>query len=251
MRYILTLLLGAILGGVLVFYLLAGMPGAKRVPGSPMRAPEQGADPPGTVVISLDESFFDTFLGTIFRDLGSPSFRLAKQNSQAEPAPLYRFAVFQASCENAVVLTAEGSNNTKTGVQFRDGKVMAPLAFNASYNAPAFGCLKFKGTALANIQLSFDRDKQTVYGQISVEGVSLDGVNPLASAVLQVFVQNAINEKVNPLEIIKPQQLALAIPVQASRGTVKGQVKDVRSEIKDGMLRLHISYDFSGGRGQA
>jgi hypothetical protein len=37
--------------------------------------------------------------------------------------------------------------------------------------------------------------------------------------------------------------------VQATGGTLKAQVKDVRSEVKDNALRLHITYDFSGARG--
>jgi len=38
--------------------------------------------------------------------------------------------------------------------------------------------------------------------------------------------------------------------VQASNGSVKAQVKDVRSEAQDGSLRLHITYDFAGTKGQ-
>jgi hypothetical protein len=40
----------------------------------------------------------------------------------------------------------------------------------------------------------------------------------------------------------------LNVPVQASNGTLKAQAKDVRSEVKDGALRLHVTYDFSGAR---
>jgi hypothetical protein len=40
------------------------------------------------------------------------------------------------------------------------------------------------------------------------------------------------------------------IPVKASNGLVKAQVKDVRSEAQDGQLRLHITYEFSGAKGQ-
>jgi hypothetical protein len=41
------------------------------------------------------------------------------------------------------------------------------------------------------------------------------------------------------------------LPVQASNGSVKAQVKDVRSEVQDGTLHLHITYEFSGAQGQA
>jgi hypothetical protein len=62
-------------------------------------------------------------------------------------------------------------------------------------------------------------------------------------------VQTAINQKVNPLVIMRGQQLTLNVPVEASNGTVRAQARDVRHEIKDGSLRLHITYDFAGARG--
>lgn len=246
MKYVLVLLLGVILGGALVFYFLVGVPGAKQLSGAPVKAPEAGGDAPGTVVVSFDEKFFDPLLGTIFRDLGAPSFRLSKVGSAPEYAANFTLAAFQNECTNTVVIASEGSN-TKTGVRFTDGKIMAPLAFSGSYSVPVAGCVQFKGIALANVQLRFDQAKQTVYGDINVEGVNLDNVNPLASGLVQMFVQNVINQRVNPLEILRGQQLALAVPVQASNGTLKAQVKDVRSEVKDGTLRLHITYDFMKG----
>ena len=38
------------------------------------------------------------------------------------------------------------------------------------------------------------------------------------------------------------------VPVQASAGTVKANVKDVRSEIQEGALKLYLTYDFSAER---
>jgi hypothetical protein len=39
------------------------------------------------------------------------------------------------------------------------------------------------------------------------------------------------------------------MPVKSANGTLKAQVKDVRAEIADGKLTMHITYDFSGVRG--
>jgi hypothetical protein len=246
MKYIAILLVGVIIGAAAVFYLLAVRPGSTKVTGSPVKTAEQGGDPPGTVVVAIDEAFFDQLLGAMFRDLGPPSFRLSKNQKGRGEFPGLTPAAFEGGCTNEVVLAREGSDNVKTGVRFTEGKITSPLAFSGSYNAPVAGCLEFKGTAAANVQLNFDQTKHTVYGQVNVERVSLDGVNPLAGSLAQVFVQNAINERVNPVEVIPAQQLALSVPVQASKGTLKARVKDVRSEIKDGVLRLHISYDFGG-----
>ena len=66
---------------------------------------------------------------------------------------------------------------------------------------------------------------------------------------MTVFVQNAINQRVNPLELLRAPQLVPIIPVKASGGVLKAQVKDVRAEIMEGALRLHITYEFKGERG--
>ena len=185
-------------------------------------------------------------LGSIFRDLGSPSFQLSRNENVTTDSPL-RPAVFQSGCTNSIKLLPD-SDNVKTRVQFAAGKISLPLAFTGSYNLMG-NCMQFKGWAQTNIQLSFDQPKQTLYGQLNVEGVNLEGVNPIASSFVTVFVQNAINQKVNPLELLRASQLAPVIPVKASGGVVKAQVKDVRAEVLDGSLRLHITYDFSGTKG--
>jgi hypothetical protein len=101
------------------------------------------------------------------------------------------------------------------------------------------------------MQLSFDQPSQTLYGRLSVDGVDLEGLNPVANNFATVGVRTAIDSKVNPIQILRPQQLQLLIPIQASNGSVKAVVKDVRSEVQDGSLRLHITYDFAGTKGQA
>ena len=95
--------------------------------------------------------------------------------------------------------------------------------------------MQFKGWAQTSVQLSFDQSKQTVYGQLN-ESVNLDGVAPMANNFVTVFVQNAINQQVNPLELLRAR-IAPVIPVKASGGVVKAQVKDVRAEVLDGSLK--------------
>ena len=85
---------------------------------------------------------------------------------------------------------------------------------------------------------------------MNVEGVTLEGIAPLANNFVTVFVRNAIDQRINPIEVLRPSQLQLMIPVTGSNGTVKANVKEVHSEIQDGALRLHITYDFSGEKNQ-
>jgi hypothetical protein len=247
MKYILLLVIGLIIGAAGAIFLL-GVPSAKATPGVAVQAPPAGGDPPATVVISIGDSFFNELLGTVFRDLGPPSFKLA---AAQEAAGSSRFtpAVFQAGgCPNTMTLAAEG-NNVKTHVEFAGGKILAPLVVSGNYNLLG-NCLQFKGWVQTTIQLSFDQPSQTLYGRLNVDGVNLDGVNPVANNFVTVFVRTAIDSKVNPIQFLRPQQLQLLMPVQASNGSVKAQVKDVRSEVQDGSLRLHITYDFAGTKGQ-
>lgn len=246
MRYILLLLLGLVIGAAAAVFFL-GVPSARAIPGVRVQAPPPGGDPPGSVVVSISDSFFEQLLGTIFRDLGPPTFKLAGLDGRAGSTTI-EHAAFQGGCANSVTLAADGSN-VKTQVQFAGGKISAPLVFSGTYNVLG-NCTQFKGWAQTTIQLSFDQPRQTLYGHVNVEGVNLEGVNPFANNFVTVFVRTAIDSRVNPIQFLSPQQLQLLIPVQASNGSVKAQVKDVRAEVQDGSLRLHITYDFSGAKGQ-
>lgn len=260
MKYILMLILGVLIGGAASYYFFVGAPRAAKPPGEIVRAPDAGGDPPGTAVLTLDENFFNTLLGTIFRDMNAPTFRLAAARSDAHTEAngrarfhetwtpdSVRFIKTQETggCQSQIVVTPEGGG-VRTGVRLADGNVVAPLAFNGSYNALG-QCLNFRGWAQANIALSFKADEQTLYGQINVESVNLEGVSPLFGGIITQFVQNSINQRVNPLILMRGAQIGLAIPIQAAGGgTLKATARDIRSEVKDGALRLHITYDFTG-----
>jgi hypothetical protein len=246
MRYLLILLLGIVIGGAAAIFFL-GSPRAKALPGARVEAPPPGGDPPGTVVVSVSESFVDQLLGTVFRDLGPPTFNLSSISPHPEGAGIEP-AVFQGGCTNSVTLAAEG-NNVKTKVQLAGGNITAPLVFSGNYSLMG-NCMQFKGWAQTSIQLSFDEPSQTLFGRVNIEGVNLEGVAPFANNFVTVFVHSAIDQRVNPLVILRPQQLQLLIPVKASNGSVKAHVKDVRAEAQDGFLRLHITYDFAGTKGQ-
>ena len=243
MRYVVMLVLGVLLGaGAAIFFL--GIGRARSAPGVAVRPPE-AQSPPATVVVGLEQSFIDAVLATTFSGLGTPTFQLSQTDQRGE---MITTAAFQGGCTNSITLLPEGSG-VKTGVQFNNGNVSAPLAFNGSYSLGG-QCLQFKGWAQTNIKLYFDEPKQTVYGNVTVDGVNLEGVNPIANTFLTVFVQSAINQRVNPLVLVTENQLSLAIPVKASNGSVKARAKDVRAEIVEGGLKLHLTYEFSGVRGE-
>jgi hypothetical protein len=244
MKYLLILLLGALLGaGAAVFFL--GPPRARSAPGVKVAAPDPKGDPPGTVVVSLDQGFVDAVLSTTFSGLGTPTFNLGKLQAGMEQ---FEQANFQAGCTNTITLLPEGSG-VKTGVQFANGKISAPMAFTGSYNLVG-SCMQFKGWAQTSIDLRFEEPKQTVYGTVTVDGVNLEGVSPVANNFITVFVQGAINQKVNPLVLVSERQLSLIVPIKASNGSVKARAKDVKAEILNGSLKLHVSYEFAGVKGE-
>lgn len=248
MKYLLVLILGLLLGGGAAFYFL-GVSRAKVPPGSPVKAPEAGGDPPGTAVLTLDEKFFDALLGKIFKDNGSLTFPLQltklEGGARDDGAATFMAAAFQGGggCQNQVVLASEGSN-IKTGVRFANGKINAPMAFSGSYNL--FGsCWQFKGWAQTSLNLYFDQGNQKLYGKVNVEGVNLEGISPAVGGFITPLVQGTINERVNPLEMLRAEQLTLNLPIKAANSTLNAHVADVRNEITDGALRLHITYDFT------
>ena len=245
MRYFLTLVAGLILGALLTFYFYIGRARTNYAPGAVVQAPEASGDPPGTVVLMLDEKFFDALLGSLFRDLGSPTFNLTAMNGSSQN-PGSTQNPQTPGCLSQVVLAPEGGG-VRTGVQFVNGQIIAPLAFSGKYEL--FGnCYNFHGSAQAAIRLFFKPEEQTLYGQLNVEGVNPEGMPVIFSVPITAFVQNALNQRVNPLVLLRASQINLSLPVQASNGKLTAQAKEVRAEIKDGALRLHINYDFKGTR---
>ena len=237
-KSILILIVGLLVGVLGTIYFL-GTPRTRGLPGTPLKPPDRTGDTSGIVTVTIDEKFFDSLLGTIFSKLGPPQLKLSQTGSQSTIQP----AVFQNSCNNVVVLNSEGGN-VKTGVRFTGGRIIAPLAFSGSYSV-LMQCVQFKGTGKATVDLSFDAGKQTVFGALNVEDVQLEGVPPLVSTLVTTFVRRAIAEQLNPFPVLPVSQLSLSLPVNASGGAIKAIVKDVRSEIQEGTLKLYLTYDFS------
>src|SRR3712207_9400055 len=111
MKFILTLLLGLLLGGAGAYFLFVGTPRTGALKGQPVLAPDPSGHPPGTAVVELDEQFFGALLDSIFRDLNRPAFPPDAGEG----------------CQNRVVVEP-GAGDVKTGVLMRDGKVIVPLA---------------------------------------------------------------------------------------------------------------------------
>lgn len=237
--------LGLIIGAILTFYFFVGAPRAVQPPGNPIQPPDVNGSPSGTATIVLNQQFFDTVLGTIFRDMNAPAFplNLTGQNNQTDFQPTKIAFLQSGNCDGKIILLPEGSG-VKTGIRLENGKITAPLAFKGSYNLG--GCIEFSGWAQAGLNLRYDDNEKSVFGNINVETVNLDGVTPLVSGVIAQFVQNSLNQRVNPIVILRGQQIALSLPIAATDGTLNANVKEVRADIKENALNLYVSYDFKG-----
>lgn len=247
LTFIFGSILGLLIGGGLVFYFFSGAPRASELPGQPIQPPDANGLPTGTATVVLNQQFFDTVLGTIFSQMNAPAFPLnltGQNNFDTEIKPQNIAFQQQNSCDQRIVLLPEGSG-VKTSVRLENGKINAPLAFSGSYSLLG-QCLQFAGWAQANLQLRYDQAQQNVYGEIQVETVNLDGIAPVASGFVTPLVQTTLNNRVNPITILKGNQIALSLPIAATDGTLNAQVKDVRAQIKENELSFFVSYDFSG-----
>ena len=229
-RLVIGLLIGLVLGGAIVFYFFVGVPQAVIAPGTPIQPPDPNGLPGGAAQIVLRQQFFNAVLTTIFQEMNAPAFPLSEGSTD---------------CEGRITVQQQGSG-VQTAVNFDNGRISAPLAFTGSY-ASAFGCLRFTGWAQSNFQMRFDQQSQTVFGQINVETVNLDGVDPLISALVTPIVQSTLNTRVNPIRLIDGRQIAVDLPIVAANANLQAKVTDVRAEVKDNALNLYVIYDFNGG----
>jgi hypothetical protein len=230
--FILGAVLGLVIGGALVLYFLSPRSGAVLV-GNQIQPPD-AQNIGGTAVIQLKQEFFTPVLQALLRDENAPSFPLSLGGAD-QP-------VDQITC-GKITLRREGSGAATT-VKMENGQILVPIAFTGNFNV--FGnCYEFSGWSQANLELRFDDAQKIVFGQINVQTVNLDGVPPVASGLITPLVQSTLNNRVNPVQILRGDQIALNIPVKATNTNLQGRVQDVRAEIKENTLFLYVTYNFS------
>ena len=195
------------------------------------------------ITLQIPESFFNRILETIFSHLSPPTFPLSLNQHAARGG---KNIAGPAECQSQISLTRE-MDGTRTAVKFREGKITAALAFYGSYRVGLIGsCVSFSGWADTNINLVFEPQRQTLTARVTVENIRLRGVPSLASGVVVGLVQDALDEKINPVEILKAAQLSTVFPVTGTNGGLKLTARKITPEITDGVLRLHIEYEFAG-----
>jgi len=201
------------------------------------------------VTISLDERFFDTLLDALFQNGGPPEFAIASsagpvKTSVSRNSLANSFAGGHV-CPDSVKLLRE-INGVRTAVRFRDGRILAPLAFSGSYAPPFVGCVEFAGWAETTIDLEFDQSNQRLVARAQVANVSLNGTNGIGGTVIAKMIQSAIDKKVNPIELMKLDKISFTVPIQNS-GSMRMKAVGVRSAVSNGSVNVQIAYEFLKG----
>jgi hypothetical protein len=217
-----------------VIVLLISNAHARNVQAAPSPAPE--------VTLSVNEEFFNAFLDSMFTNLKAPAAPLV-----ITPADKDRSAAESYGCPSVITLQRE-EGGVRTAAKLQQGRISAPLAFAGSYNSTLLGCIEFRGWANTSWVLEFDRTRQTLLARVQVEDIHLTNVPALASGSLVKIVQSAIDKSINPLELLKLDQLSARVPVPPANGTLRLRAKAVKPEIVPGAVQLHIVYEFVADR---
>lgn len=219
------------------------------------RAREVKAAPAAEVTVTLNEQFFNSLLDAIFTRLKAPKYPLSlasasrKENEEFAALKMPAFSLSHVNrradnCESVVILERE-MNGVKTAVRFENGHVAAPLAFRGNYSVALLGCINFQGWADTIINLNFDRERQVLSARVTVSDIHLSNIPSLASGALVRLVQNSIDSRINPIEILQAAQLSTRLPIAGSGGALRMRATEIRPEVVPGALSLHIFYEFT------
>lgn len=213
------------------------------------------------VNIQLNEQFFDALLDALFKNTNPPEFPLSevREIEKERKNEGGQTAFVNVKSEN---VKSEGSaeilenslcpdklrlereiDGTRTAVRFREGRVVAPIAFTGNYNPPLVGCVEFAGVAETAIELQFDAQKQALVGRAKVLNVNMSGAGGIGGAFLARMVQGSIDRKINPIQILAMDRISFIVPIQNS-GSLKMKANGIRHEISNGVLNVRISYEF-------
>jgi hypothetical protein len=215
------------------------------------------------VTISLNEAFFDAALESLFQGGTQLEFSIAGNQSNHRDAETridsgneirfidagYRQGESSVSqrrggkpeCSETIKILRE-INGVRTAVRFRDGKILAPLAFSGNYNPPFLGCVAFSGWAESVIDLEFDQNAQRLIAKARVLNVSLSGTGGIGGSVVAKIVQGSIDKKVNPIELFQLSKLSFAVPVKGSE--LQMRATGIRHELQNGAINVVVSYEF-------
>lgn len=194
----------------------------------------QGARPAGEVLVVLQESMLDALLDSIVSQPNPPVFPLSKR------------APSDKNCVSEISPVRE-SGGQRTSVRFREGRVTAVIAFRGTYEAPLVGCVRFEGWADSVFNLTFDAARQALLARVEVRDVQLRGIPSALGGGITGLVQDGLDERVNPIEILRAEQLGGRVPASRGASALRLRAREVRHEVAGQELRLRIAYEIVQG----
>ncbi len=197
------------------------------------------------ITISFSEQFFDALLDAVFQHAAPPEFKLSA-TPQRKPLASAFLPERSANCAESIKLMRE-IEGVRTAVRFRNGQILAPLAFSGSYNPPFIGCVPFAGWAETTVDLAFDQAGQRLIARARVHNVSLSGTGGVGSAIIAKMIQTSIDKKINPIELIRTDKVSFMLPLQNSNG-LRMKATGFTHEIVNGQLNVRIAYEFEKAR---
>ncbi len=202
------------------------------------QATQKPSPPTGEATLTIKEQFLNSFLDAIFANLRPPSTPLviteADKNRSDEAAK---------ACRSEVALQRE-SGGVRTSVKFEQGRITAPLAFSGAYNSTLMGCLQFRGLAYTEWALEFDRGAQVLQARIRITDMRLENLPSMTQGSIAKLVQAAIDSRINPVKIVRTEQLSSLVPIAPAGGSLRMRAKELNPEILPGAVHLHITYEF-------
>jgi len=214
---------GIVLCGLLAAVFLFGGLGARA---------QERVRPAGEVLVVLNEDFMNAVLDAILAQPSAVKFPLGRGSS--------------SRCASELTLTRE-SDGRRTAVRFGDGRVGAVVAFRGNYEAALLGCLSFEGWADAAFTLSFDRERQAFVARAQVREVSVKNLPSLMTSGVTGLVQDAIDQRVNPVVILRAEQVGARLPL-AQGEPLQLRAREIRHDIAGKQLNIHIIYEIVGGQ---
>ena len=201
------------------------------------------------IKLTLNEQFFETLLTAVFENLDAPKVPLSlaenRRIDRPNPQSVIKAVKYQPNemeCDESVRLKKQ-VGGVMTAVKFRNGKIYAPIAFEGSYNPPLIGCIDFSGWAETTIDLVLDKTKNALVGRAKVLSVNLSGTNGIGSNLITGLVQNSIDKKVNPIEIINLERLSFTVPIQDA-GKLKMRAIGIRHVVRNREIDVYLKYRF-------
>ena len=182
----------------------------------------------------------------MFQHAAPPEFSLAGNVKRAEDErPAHRnansFAPAGTACNESIKLLRE-NDGVRTTVRFRDGKIIAPIAFTGFYNPFDRLC------PIRRLGRGGDRSPVRSHpaasaracpgGKSFIERYGRDRFRLIAR-----MVQGSIDKKINPIEIIQTDKVTFLLPVQNSNG-VRMRATGFRHDLMNGLLNVRIAYEF-------